>query len=148
MGPWYSCVPTKRGVKAFNSAAGSDVVEDSIKSGSLGFLMGCEEVIGVRHEAMMLSYIASLLQSGSVSPEEIAAREKAASERRVQAERERELCAMGPWNRYLEENPEIKKWAQANPAAANATKKSFWHTQKIKRIVHLSEIRTYFSIPI
>lgn len=40
---------------------------------------------------------------------------------------------MGPWNRYLEENPEIKKWALANPAAANATKEKFLANPKNKK---------------
>lgn len=32
---------------------------------------------------------------------------------------------MGPWNRYLGENPEIKKWAAANPAVAQAAKAKY-----------------------
>lgn len=124
-GTLFSCRPTQQGVEAFNRVAGSEVVSYSVKGGLFGLTIGCQASVGEGHEAMMLSYVAGLLDSGSVSPEEIAAREKAASERKAQAERERELCAMGPWNRYLEENPEIKKWTQANPAAANATKKKF-----------------------
>lgn len=124
MGPTYSCTPTQQGVEGFNRVAGSQVITYSVSGGGL-FAIGCSASVGERHEAMMLSYVAGLLDSGSVSPEEIAARKKAAEERRAQAERERELCAMGPWNRYLEENPGIKKWAQANPAAANATKEKF-----------------------
>lgn len=124
-GTLFSCAPTQQGVEAFNRAAGSQVVTYSIRGGVFGLRIGCQASVGEGHEAMMLSYIADLLDSGSVSPEEIAARKKAAEERRAQAERERELCAMGPWNRYLEENSGIKKWAQANPASANATKEKF-----------------------
>lgn len=124
-GTLFSCSPTQQGVEAFNRVAGSQVVTYSVSGGLFGFTIGCQASVGEGHEAMMLSYVAGLLDSGSVSPEEIAAREKAAAERRAQAQRERELCAMGPWNRYLEENPEIKKWAQANPAAATATREKF-----------------------
>jgi hypothetical protein len=121
----YSCRPTEQGVEAFNRVAGSEVVPYSVRGGIFGFKIGCFAEVGEGHEARMLSYVAGLLNSGSVSPEEIAAREKAASERKARAERERELCAMGPWNRYLEENPSIKKWAEANPAAASSTKEKF-----------------------
>ncbi len=124
MGPTYSCTPTQQGVENFNRIAGAQVITYSVSGGGL-FAIGCSASVGERHESMMLLYVAGLLDSGSISPEEIAAREKAAAERRAQAERERELCAMGPWNRYLEENPGIKKWAQANPEAANATKEKF-----------------------
>jgi len=124
-GTLFSCTPTQQGVEAFNKVAGSQVVTYSVKGGIFGLRIGCQASVGEGHEAMMLSYVAGLLDSGSVSPEEIAARKKAAEEREAQAERERELCAMGPWNRYLEENPGIRKWAQANPTAANATKEKF-----------------------
>lgn len=124
-GTSFSCSPTQQGVEAFNRVAGSQVVTYSVRGGLFGLTLGCKAEVGEWHEATMLSYVAGLLDSGSVSPEEIAARKKAAEERRAQVEREKELCAMGPWNRYLEENPGIKKWAQSNPAAANATKQKF-----------------------
>jgi hypothetical protein len=39
--------------------------------------------------------------------------------------KERELEALGPWNRHLEENPSLKKWVEANPAAAEKAKEKF-----------------------
>jgi hypothetical protein len=129
-GTTYSCEPTKRGVKAFNDAAGKAAITYSVKGGLFGLVLWCNESVGLGHEAMMLSYISGLLESGSVSPEEIAAREKAEQEQKAKATRELELCAMGPWNRYLEENPGIRKWADANPTAAEMTKKKFLQDPK------------------
>ena len=114
----YSCQPTKNGVAAFNAAAGKTAVSYSIKKGWLGISLFCMESVGTGHEAMMLSYIARLLDEGSVSPEEIAERERAVLESKAKAAREVELCKMGPWNRRLEENPKLKEWAKANPSAA------------------------------
>jgi hypothetical protein len=129
-GTTYSCEATKRGVTAFNAAAGNEIITYSVKGGLFGLILWCNESVGLGHEAMMLSYISGLLESGSVSPEEIAAKEKVKQEQKAKAARELELCAMGPWNRYLEENPGIRKWADANPAAAEATKKKFLQDPK------------------
>lgn len=127
----YSCEPTKKGVQRFNEVAGTEAVRYSVKGGFFGLaLLGCQESVGLGHEAMMLSYVADLLERGSISPEEIAAREKEDKERREKAAREEELCAMGPWNRYLEENPGIKKWAEANRAAAELAKQKFLASPK------------------
>lgn len=126
----YSCEATKRGVKRFNDAAGSEVVQYAVTGGLFGLSLGCQESVGLGHEGMMLSYVARLLDAGSISPEEIEAREKAERERKAQAAREQELCAMGPWNRYLEENPDIKKWTEANPAAAESAKIRFLKNPK------------------
>ena len=39
--------------------------------------------------------------------------------KRLAAEaREKELAMMEPWLRHLEKNPNLKKWAEANPEAA------------------------------
>ena len=66
-----------------------------------------------------------VLREGSISPAEIKAREKAAQDRAEKLQREQELCALGPWNRYLEENPGMKAWAEANPGPAEIQKKKF-----------------------
>jgi hypothetical protein len=129
-GTTYSCEPTKRGVKAFNDAAGVEAITYSVKGGLFGLVLWCQESVGLMHEARMLSFISGLLESGSVSPQEIAAKEKAEQEQKEKAAREQELCAMGPWNRYLEENPGMKKWADANPSAAEAAKKRFLQDPK------------------
>ena len=46
--------------------------------------------------------------------------------------REKELCAMAPWQRYLEENPGMRQWAEANPGPAEAKKKKFLADPKNK----------------
>lgn len=124
-GTLYSCKPTEIGVKDFNAVAGREVVTYSVRGGLFGLTVGCQESVGVRHEALMLAYIRRVLDDGSISPEEIAQREKEKQEREARLQREKELCAMGPWNRYLEENPAMRTWAAANPVAAEAQKKKF-----------------------
>lgn len=126
----YNCEVTKRGVERFNLVAGTEAVRYSVRGGLFGLVLGCQESVGLGHEEMMLSYVATLLDSGAISPEEIAAKEKAERERAAQAAREQELCALGPWNRYLEENPSIRKWAAANPAAVEAAKTRFLKSTK------------------
>jgi hypothetical protein len=125
LGTTYSCEPTKKGVEAFNLAAGMQAVTYSVQGGLFGLAIGCLESVGRRHEGRMLSYVSGLLDSGSISPEEIAEREKAKEELKAKAARERELCAMAPWNRYLDENPNMKAWAEANPKPAEARKQKF-----------------------
>lgn len=126
----YSCEPTKRGVKSFNDAAGYEAVSYSVRGGLFGLTLFCHESVGTGHESLMLSHISRLLEAGAISPEEIAAREKAEQERKAKAEREKELCAMGPWKRHLEENPQLKKWAEVNPAAAETAKARFLKNPK------------------
>jgi len=121
----YSCEPTKKGVELFNAAAGKEVVTYSVKGGIFGLVLFCQESVGTSHEARMLAYVSELLESGSISPEEISRRERVAKDLEAKAAREKELCAMGPWSRYLEENAGMKKWVEANPIAAEATKKKF-----------------------
>lgn len=132
-GAVFSCSPTRQGVESFNRAAGSQVVTYSVQGGLFGLTIGCQASVGEGHEALMLSYVAGLLDSGSISLEEIESRRKAAEERRAKQERERVLCAMGPWNRYLEENAGIKQWALANPKAAEAAREKFLANPKNKK---------------
>lgn len=121
----YSCKPTENGVRAFNDVAGTQAVNYSVKKGWLGIALFCMESVGTGHESMMLSYVSGLLESGSISPQEIAEKEKADQERKAKAAREQELCKMGPWNRRLEEDPNLKAWASANPSAAKEAMKKF-----------------------
>ena len=71
-----------------------------------------------------------VLREGSISPQEIAANEKAAKEAAAKEARRVELCKMGPWTRYLEENPNMKAWASANPKAAEKAKEKFINDPK------------------
>ena len=118
----YGCEPTKNGVALFNQAAGSEVVPFRVRGGIFGLMLFCQESVGLGHESLMLSYISSLLKQGSVSSAEIAAKEAADKETAVAIKKERELAALGPWKRHLEENPELKKWVESNPVAAEKFK--------------------------
>ena len=71
----------------------------------------------------MYRVVIRVLSEGAISPAEIEAREKAEAARQAKILREKELCALGPWLRYLEENPGMKVWAEANPGPAEAKKK-------------------------
>jgi hypothetical protein len=81
------------------------------------FLLGKVETC-YPQEAQMSSSIVRRVKEALVDPEvrkaEIA-----------KQKREEELAKMGPWLRYLEENPKLKKWAELNPAAAEKEKVKF-----------------------
>ena len=124
-GTTYSCEPTKNGVALFNQVAGSEVVPYQVKGGIFGFTLFCFESVGLGHESQMLSYISNLLKQGSVSLAEIAAKEAADKETAIAMKKERDLAALGPWKRHLEENPGLKKWVEANPVAAIKVKNAY-----------------------
>jgi hypothetical protein len=133
-GTTYSCEPTKNGVAIFNSAAGSEVVSYNVKGGIFGFTLFCFESVGLGHESQMLSYISNLLKQGSVSPAEIAAKETADKEAAIAIKKERELAALGPWKRHLEENPKLKKWVESNPVAAEKFKDDWLRKNAVNQV--------------
>ena len=118
----YGCAPTKDGVALFNQVAGSEVVPFRVSGGIFGLMLFCQESVGRGRESLMLSYISNLLKQGSVSPAEIAAKEAAEKETAAAIKKERELAALGPWKRHLEENPGLKKWVESNLVAAEKFK--------------------------
>jgi hypothetical protein len=119
----YACEPTKNGVALFNKEAGSEAVSYSVSGGGVfGISLGCYESVGLMHESLMLTYISSLLKEGSISPAEIAAKEATDKKAAIAIKMERELAALGPWKRHLEENPKLKKWVESNPVAAEKFK--------------------------
>lgn len=122
----YNCKSLKTTADAFDSISTTGKLYWSYTKAPLG-LFGdtCKVPHGDEPDALMYPIIVRLLRDGAISPDEIAAKEKAEQERRVKTEREKELCAMGPWNRYLEENPSIKQWAVSNPVMAEQKKKKF-----------------------
>jgi hypothetical protein len=122
----YNCKSLKATADAFDSVSTSGKLYWSYSKGPLG-LFGdtCKVNYGQEPDALMYPIIVRLLRDGAISPEEIRARDTADQERKAKAAREKELCAMGPWNRYLEENPSIKEWAKHNPAMADAKKKRY-----------------------
>lgn len=121
---FYNCKALKLTVENFNSIPGVTSIYWDYKKGLFG-IDSCRVPYGQLPENYMMTAVARVLDEGSVSPSEIEAREKAQQDREAKAKREQELCALGPWNRYLEENPGIKKWAVANQAAAEAAKEKF-----------------------
>ena len=120
-GKFYNCKVLKLSADMFNRAYGSRVVNWDYKKGLLG-THTCRVPYGQLPEDFMRPIVNRTLTEGSISPQEIAAREKAAKEAAAARAKERELCAMGPWNRYLEENPAMKEWVKANPQLAEAKK--------------------------
>lgn len=119
---FYNCKILKTTVDLFNSTYGSSVVSWEYKKGLFGIDL-CRVPYGQLPEDYMRPIINRVLEEGAISPQEIAAREKAEKERRAAIEKERKLCALEPWARYLEENPGMKAWATANPALAEQKKK-------------------------
>jgi hypothetical protein len=121
----------KLSANTFNSIAGSYSFSWNYKKGLFGIDL-CKVGYGQLPEDYMRPIVVRVLTEGSISPEEIAAREKAEEERTAKLKREQELCALGPWNRYLEENPNMKTWASANPKAAAEAKAKFIKDPKNK----------------
>jgi len=119
---FYNCKILKKSADLFDTAYGSSVINWNYRKGLFG-LTTCQVGYGQFPEDSMRPIINRLLREGAISPQEIAAREKAEAERLANLKREQELCALGPWNRYLEENPGMKAWAEANPGLADDKKK-------------------------
>jgi hypothetical protein len=129
--PMYDCEALKRTVDIYNAIPGAPYVNWRYTKGVLGWTV-CKVAAGELPEMYISRSLVRVLDEGAVSPADIAAAEKAAQDRRAKVDRERELCALGPWNKYLEENPGIKKWALANPVAAEAAKTKFLADPKNK----------------
>lgn len=126
---FYNCEALIKTVENYNSIPGAPYVSFGMEKKGLFGARFCRVRAGQLPETFMYSNVIRVLSEGSVSPAEIAAQERARKERQVKAERERELAALEPWNRYLEENPDIKKWADANPKAAETEKEKFLKKQ-------------------
>jgi hypothetical protein len=120
----YECSVLKQAADAFDSAYGAPIINWSFKKGLFG-ISACRVPYGSLPVDYMYPIVRRILQEGSISPEEIAAKEAEQKARTEKARRESALQALGPWNRYLEENPGLKKWAEANPAAAEKEKERF-----------------------
>jgi hypothetical protein len=133
----YNCKALKLTVENYNAIPGAPAVSWDYKKGLFGMDL-CRVSSSQLPEVYMMSNVVRVLDEGAISPAEIAAQIKAKQELEAKATRERELCAMGPWNRYLEENPGIKKWAAANPAAADAAKAKYLANPKNKADCKLS----------
>ena len=120
----FNCEALKLSADNFDRAYGSSVINWSYTKGAFGWT-ACKVPYGQLPEDYMRPIVNRVLREGAISPQEIAARKKAEEERLARIQREKELCALGPWKRYLEENPGMKIWAEANPGPAEAKKKKF-----------------------
>lgn len=116
----YFCPVLRGGVAAFNAAAGQGspyTVVFSSHTTKRGLLAIKREECSPQ-EYKMINAIEKRVADALVSPEEKQAQLD-------KEKREKELCEMAPWQRYLEENPGMKQWAEANPGPAEAKKKKF-----------------------
>lgn len=113
----YYCSILKPALGYFNAVAGSYTVAYNGYVTGGGFLNPKTEKCSPQ-ESGMVSAIRRRVDDALIDPEV----KKAQLEK---ARREAELARMGPWLRHLEENPNLKKWAEANPAAAEKAKEKF-----------------------
>lgn len=120
----YNCQALKMTVDSYNSIPDAPYINWDFNKGLFGMTL-CKVESYQLPEIEMARNVVTVLKQGAISPEEIAAKAKLVKDREAKDAREKELCAMGPWNRYLEENPGVKQWAKANPSAAEASKKKF-----------------------
>jgi hypothetical protein len=116
----YYCNVLRSGVSGFNVAAGygSPYRIEFSSTTTKGGLLSIKTEECSPHEYKMINAIERRIENALVSPEEKQAQLD-------KEKREKELCEMEPWQRYLEENPGIKEWAEANPGPAEAQKKKF-----------------------
>ena len=123
----YYCPVLRGGVAEFNVAAGynSSYTVDFSSTTTKGGLLSFETEKCSPHEYKMIDAIEKRVADTLISPEEKQAQLD-------KEKREKELCEMAPWQRYLEENPGIKQWADANPGPAEAKKKKFLANPKNK----------------
>ena len=69
-------------------------------------------------EAPVYRYTIGVLRDGSTDPQEIA-------DYTAKLKDARRLAALGPWQRYLEQNPGMAAWAKANPELAEKKKDEY-----------------------
>lgn len=126
---FYNCEALIKTVENYNAIPGAPYVSFGMEKKGLFGARFCRVRAGQLPETFIYSNMIRVLREGAVSPAEIAAQQRKEDERRAKAARERELAALEPWERYLKVNPDIKKWADANPKAAEAEKEKFLKKQ-------------------
>ena len=96
-------------VAAFNKATGKKAIDYRWDKSGL-MIKYCDHKT-VKPETLMYQYTIGVLREGATDPQTIA---------NYVAKREEaiRLAALGPWQRHLEKNPDLKTWAEANPEAA------------------------------
>lgn len=114
---YYNCSTLKYGVHRFNIATPDEYsiyYNGIVEKTWLGNIEKCSP-----QEWQMIDsiqrYIAELTMDPAVKARKIATEE-----------RRRELCRLEPWERYLEENQDMRNWVLANPDLAEQRKKKFF----------------------
>ena len=109
----YRCKKVVRnGIDEFNSLAGSDVIEyKTIKKAPIFGMEYCDKQVVEYYEKEKLRFISAILRDASIHPLKL--REREEDRQRVIQERSR-----SNWEKYLDKNPTLRIWAQANPKAA------------------------------
>lgn len=121
----YYCYRLKPGVEAFNYAAGRNAViyNGRPMKGLFGGELGIDECSP--QEYQMVAVINSDIAQILIDPAVVAAQKE-------KERKEAELAKMAAWERHLEANPNLKVWAEANPAAAKAARAK-WEAENAKK---------------
>jgi len=120
---FYNCKALKLSAEVFESVSGKSINWD-YRKGVFGS-DSCQVPQDQLPESYMYRIIVSTLRDGSVSQEDI---DKKAQEAKVANEKwknEQRLRALEPWDRYLEENPNIKAWVIKNPKLADQKRREW-----------------------
>lgn len=112
----YSCPVLKSGLDLFNAVAGNKYAVSFVMSTQKG-LFGSTETC-YPQESDLVRSIGRRAEEALVDP---AVRKTEIGKQK----REAELARMAPWERHLEENPQLKAWAKANPVQAQKAREKF-----------------------
>ena len=125
----YRCKKVVRnGIDEFNSLAGSDVIEyKTIKKAPIFGMEYCDKQVVEYYEKEKLRFISAILRDASIHPLKL--REREEDRQRVIQERSR-----SNWEKYLDKNPTLRIWAQANPKAALKQSQEFNKKRPLKDI--------------
>lgn len=133
----YHCYVLKPRLDTFNSWAGSKYFVPYNGTEKNTFLLGKTETC-YPQEAEMSSSIVRRVKEALVDPE---VRKAEIAKKR----REAELARMAPWDRHLEENPQLKTWVKANPAQAEKAREKFLADLEKKKSEKRADYSDFFK---
>ena len=136
-GDLYRCGKVVRnGIDLFNSSVGSNAIEYKIiKKAPIWGMEYCDIQVVEYYEKEKLRFIAGILRDGAIHPSRL----REWSERRYRAMEE---ISRSNWEKYLDENPTMRVWADANPEAARRQSEIF---NKKNPVVNPSMPPTYIE---
>ena len=144
-GAMYSCSPTQRGIDRMHYEIGSQAVMTSgrLRDSALATIFAggsCTESTVKFWERAMLNFVAGVLKEGAVDPAEVSRYEQDRQNLHTSSN-------MEAWERNLQKNPNLKAWAEANPAIASKEQIKFnrKNPQKEITIPAYSETLKYLS---